>query len=89
MAHLPLEVENLRKRYSEVDDTVSPGPTVRASQDENNCGPIWTNFRVLWGLFWVQNGPFMTHLPSEVENLRKRYSEVDDTRSPGPTFRAG
>ena len=55
-----------------------------ASRDEN----IWTHLRVLRGLFWVQNGPFMAHLPLEVDYLRKRYSEVDDTVSPGPTVRA-
>ena len=85
MAHLPLEVENLGKRYSEVDDTRSPGKTFQAGQDKNNFGPIWTHFRVLRDIFWVQNVPFMAHLPLEVENLWKRYSEVDDTVSPGPT----
>ena len=78
-------MENLGKIYSEVDDNRSPGPTLRACQDENNYGPIWTHFRDLRDLFWVQNGPFVAHLPLEVGNLRKRYSEVDDTVSPGPT----
>ena len=74
---------------SKVDDTRSPGPTFQAGRDENNFGPRWTHFRVLRGLFRVQNGPFMAHLPLEVENLGKGYSEVDDTRSPGTTVQAG
>ena len=69
-----------------MNDTWYPGQTIRASQDENNFGPSWTNYRVLLGLCWVQNGSLMTHLSLDVENLRKTLSEVDDTWYPGQTI---
>ena len=49
MAHLPLEVKNSKKRFSEVDDTRSTKPTFHAGQHENIFEPVWTRFKVLRG----------------------------------------
>ena len=38
--------------------------------------------KFLGGLFWDQKGLFLVNLLLEVENGKKRYSKVDDTRSP-------
>ena len=40
---------NLRKRYSEVDDTRSTKPTCQAGQHDTILGPVWTYFKVLGG----------------------------------------
>ena len=45
----------------------------------NLFGPV---LKFLGGLFLVKNGLFLVNLLLEVENGKKRYSKVDDTRSP-------
>ena len=79
-------MENLQEKSSQVDDTRSVEPTSRASSNENIFGRVWTHLRVPKGPFSVQKGPFMVHLQNKMENLWKKSSQVDDTRSVEPTY---
>ena len=71
-----------------MDGIKSPRSTIQAPWKENIFGRVWTHFRVQIGLFLVQKCPFGPICPKDVENLCKKYTKVDNTRSPGSTVQA-